>query len=258
MISLKTEAELTVMRKNGALLARILDELCAEAVVGQTTAFLNRLAERRIAEGGAEPAFPKFAGFPGAINASLNEEVVHGVPSEERRLEAGDVLSIDIGLVRDGFCVDMARTIAIGDVAPELRKLLDVGEKSLWKGIAQVRIGNRLSDVSHAVGSFVEQAGFNVVREYVGHGIGRALHEDPQIPNYGPPGRGVRLRPGMALAIEPMVKVDGLPTRVKDDRWTVVTGSGGPSVHFEHTVALTEDGVEVLTSKEVSPGARGY
>ena len=257
MIPLKTEEELAVMRENGALLATILEELCSEAVAGQSTGELNRLAEERIRACGAEPAFPKFAGFPGAINASLNDEVVHGVPSDDRRLEEGDVFSIDIGLVRGGFCADMATTIAIGEVESELQRLLAIGERSLWKGIGQVRIGNRLSDISHAVGSYVEEEGFHVVREYVGHGIGRALHEDPQIPNYGPPGRGVRLRPGMTMAIEPMVKADALPTRVKDDRWTVVTGSGGPSVHFEHTVALTENGVEVLTSKEVSLGARG-
>jgi methionyl aminopeptidase len=257
MIALKTEDELAVMRENGALLASILEELCRAAIAGETTGFLNHLAEERIRACGGEPAFPKFAGFPGAINASLNEEVVHGVPSDDRRLEEGDILSIDVGLVRDGFCADMATTIPIGEVSKEVRNLLDVGERSLWKGIEAVRIGNRLSDVSHAVGSFVEEAGFHVVREYVGHGIGRALHEDPQIPNYGPPGRGVRLQPGMAMAIEPMIKTDDLPTKVKADRWTVVTGSGGPSVHFEHTVALTEEGVEVLTSKEVSPGARG-
>ena len=244
------------MRENGAILGSILEELCAEAVVGQTTAHLDRLAERRIREHGAEPAFLKFAGFPGTINASLNEEVVHGVPSEERVLREGDLCSIDIGLVRNGFCADAATTIAIGEVDEETQRLLDVGKMSLWRGIGQVRMGNRLSDVSHAVGSFVEEAGFHVVREYVGHGIGRALHEDPQIPNYGPPGRGVRLRPGMTLAIEPMVKTDDLPTRVKDDRWTVVTGSGGLSVHFEHTVALTKHGVEVLTGKEVNPDTR--
>jgi methionyl aminopeptidase len=208
-------------------------------------------------EQGARPAFKGYEGYPATINASLNDEVVHGIPCSGRTLREGDLFSIDIGLVRDGLYVDMATTVTIGEVDEEARKLLEVGEASLWEGIGQVRIGNRLSDVSHAVGSFVEEAGFHVVREYVGHGIGRALHEDPQIPNYGPPGRGVRLRPGMTLAIEPMVKTDDLPTRVKDDQWTVVTGSGGLSVHFEHTVALTEDGVEVLTSKEVSPGARG-
>jgi len=257
MISVKTAAELDVMRENGAILAEILGELCLKAIAGETTAALDRLAERRIREAGAEPAFPKFAGFPGTINASLNEEVVHGVPSDERRLSDGDVFSIDIGLVRHGFCADMATTIAIGEVGPEARRLLSIGERSLWKGIEQVRMGNRLSDVSHAVGSFVEEAGFHVVREYVGHGIGRALHEDPQIPNYGPPGRGPRLNPGMTFAIEPMVKVDAMPTKIKEDRWTVVTGSGGLSVHFEHTVAVTEEGVEVLTSQEVNPGARG-
>jgi methionyl aminopeptidase len=257
MIALKSEAELAVLRENGRVLAGILAEVCAEAVRGRTTAFLDRLAERRVRESGGEPAFPKFAGFPGTINASLNDEVVHGVPSEERVLREGDILSIDIGLVRDGLCVDAATTIPIGAPEPDAEKLLAIGEKSLWKGIGQVRIGNRLSDISHAVGSFVEQSGFFVVREYVGHGIGRALHEDPQIPNYGPPGRGVRLRPGMVLAIEPMVKTDDLPTRIADDRWTVTTGSGGLSVHFEHTVALTEEGPEVLTSKEVRPGARG-
>jgi len=257
MIALKSRREIDILRENGHLLGEVLDELCAEAGDGRTTAELDRLAERRIRAAGGEPAFPKFAGFPGTINASLNDEIVHGVPSDERTLRTGDVFSIDIGLVRDGFCADMATTIPIGDVPEETRKLLDVGEKSLWKGIEQVRIGNRLSDVSHAVGSFVEEAGFYVVREYVGHGIGRALHEDPQIPNYGPPGRGVRLRPGMVFAIEPMVKTDDLPTRVADDRWTVLTASGGLSVHFEHTVALTEEGLEVLTSKEVRPGARG-
>jgi len=257
MISLKSPSELDVMRKNGAILASILEELREKAVPGQTTAFLDRLAEQRVRECGGEPAFPKFAGFPGTINASLNDEVVHGVPTEDRRLEEGDVFSIDIGLVREGFVVDAAITIPIGAVSEEAAKLLAVGEMSLWKGIGQVRMGNRLSDVSHAVGSFVEEAGFHVVREYVGHGVGRALHEDPQIPNYGPPGRGPRLSPGMTLAIEPMVKTDDLPTRVRDDRWTVVTASGGLSVHFEHTVAVTEEGAEVLTSKEVSPGARG-
>jgi methionyl aminopeptidase len=257
MIALKTVAELEIMRQNGAVLASILQELCEAAVPGQTTGFLDRLAEKRIRESGGEPAFPKFAGFPGAINASLNDEVVHGIPTDDRRLRRGDVFSIDIGLVRRGFCADAATTIPIGEVAPEVKRLLDVGEMSLWKGIEQVRIGNRLSDVSHAIGSYVEEAGFHVVREYVGHGIGRALHEDPQIPNYGPPGRGVRLCAGMTFAIEPMVKIDALPTAVREDRWTVVTGSGGLSVHYEHTVALTEEGVEVLTCKEVSSDARG-
>jgi len=256
MIELKTPTEIEILRENGRILCSILQELCSEASAGVTTSFLDRLAERRIREYGGEPAFPKFAGFPGTINASLNEEVVHGVPSEERFLQDGDILSIDIGLIRDGFCVDMATTVAVGNASPETQRLLEVGEASLWKGIGQVRIGKRLSDISHAIGSFVEEAAYHVVREYVGHGIGRSLHEDPQIPNYGPPGRGVRLRPGMVLAIEPMVKTDDQPTRVAGDRWTVITASGGLSVHFEHTVALTAEGAEVLTSGEVNSGAR--
>jgi len=259
MIPIKTPSELAVMRENGRVLAGILDELCELAVAGTTTASLDRHAESRIRAFGGEPAFPKFANYPATINASLNHEVVHGVPSEERVLEDGDLFSIDIGMYRDGFCVDMATTVPVGEVTEDARRLLDVGEASLWNAVGAVKIGNRLSDVSHAIGSTVKATGFFVVREWVGHGIGRALHEDPQIPNYGPPGRGVRLRPGMTLAIEPMVKVDDLPTRIAEDRWTVVTASGGLSVHFEHTVALTETGVEVLTSnKEVSPDARGH
>jgi len=249
MIALKTPAELAIMRENGRLLADILDVLCEKAHPGVSTAALDRLAEDRVRACGAEPAFRLFAGFPGTINASLNEEIVHGVPTEARTVSEGDLLSIDIGLVRDGFCSDMARTIAVGTVSQEVRRLLEVGERSLWEGIERVRIGNRLSDVSHAIGAYVEQAGYHVVREYVGHGIGRKLHEDPQIPNYGPSGRGVRLRPGMVFAIEPMVKTDSLPTVVLSDGWTVVTASGGLSVHFEHTVAVTEDGCDVLTRR---------
>ncbi len=247
MISIKTEEELVVMRENGRLLAEILEELVAEVRPGRSTAFFNRLAAEKIAARGAESAFDRLAGFPGVINASLNEEVVHGVPSDERLLRSGDLFSIDIGMVRDGFCVDMATTVAVGPVGETARRLLVVGEQSLWEGIKEARIANRLSDVSHAIGAYVESQGFHVVREYVGHGIGRELHEDPQIPNYGPPGRGVRLRAGMTLAVEPMVKVDDQPTCVRDDQWTVVTATGGLSVHFEHTIAVTRDGVEVLT-----------
>jgi methionyl aminopeptidase len=247
MIPLKSRAEISIMRENGLLLAGILAELRREVQPGRSTAFFDRLAGAKIRECGGESAFDRLAGFPGVINASINDEVVHGVPSDQRLLQEGDVFSIDIGMIRNGFCVDMAVTVPVGEVSDEARRLLGVGEESLWEGIKWVRIGNRLSDVSHAIGAYVESEGYYVVKEYVGHGIGRALHEDPQIPNYGPPGRGVRLQAGMALAIEPMVKVDPLATRVLEDRWTVVTGSGGLSVHFEHTVALTEDGVEVLT-----------
>jgi methionyl aminopeptidase len=247
MISLKTSAEIEVLRVNGCLLARILDTLRGEVRPGRTTAFFDRLAEELVIGAGARPAFKGYNGYPATINASINDEVVHGIPSERRTLHDGDLFSIDIGLVRDDLYVDMAVTVPVGDVDEAARRLLDVGEGSLWEGIKQVKIGNRLSDVSNAIGAFVERNGFHVVKEYVGHGIGRALHEDPQIPNFGPPGHGVRLKPGMAFAIEPMVKVDPLPTHVREDRWTVVTESGGLSVHFEHTVVLTAAGAVVVT-----------
>jgi methionyl aminopeptidase len=248
MIPLKSASDIGIMRENGDALGRILRALCREIRPGRTTAYYDRLAEELIRDCDGRPAFKGYQGYPAAINASINDEVVHGIPSNDRRLRNGDVFSIDIGLVRDGLYVDAATTVAVGDeVGGEALRLLEVGERSLWEGIEQVTIGNRLSDISHAIGSFVTAEGFHVVREYVGHGIGRALHEDPQIPNYGPPGTGVRLKPGMSFAIEPMVKTDPLPTRVKADNWTVVTGSGGLSVHFEHTVVLTEDGAIVVT-----------
>ncbi|MFC2105075.1 type I methionyl aminopeptidase [Candidatus Bipolaricaulota bacterium] len=247
MIALKTPAELSVMQENGAVLARILSAVCAEVHVGRSTLFFDEMAESLIREAGGEPSFKGYHGYPASINASINEEVVHGIPCSERKLEEGDVFSIDIGLVRDGLHVDMATTLPVGEIDEIARRMLEVGERSLWEGIEQVKIGNRLSDISHAIGTFVEAAGFHVVKEYVGHGIGKAMHEDPQIPNYGPPGHGTRLRSGMALAIEPMIKIDSLPTQVQPDRWTVVTGSGGLSVHFEHTIVLTEDRAIVVT-----------
>jgi methionyl aminopeptidase len=247
MIALKTAAELSIMQENGCLLARILLALCEEVHSGRSTLFFDDMAESLIREAGAVPSFKGYHGYPATINASINDEVVHGIPSAQRKLEEGDVFSIDIGLVRDGLHVDMARTVAVGQIDETARRMLDIGERSLWEGIEQVKIGNRLSDISHAIGSYVEAAGFHVVKEYAGHGIGRALHEDPQIPNYGPPGHGIRLRTGMALAIEPMIKIDSLPIKVQADRWTVVTGSGGLSVHFEHTIVLTEGGAVVVT-----------
>jgi len=247
MIALKTQTQIDIMVENGRLLARILDALCDEIRPGQSTEYYDRLAEEMMIAEGAVPAFKGYQGYPATINASLNDEVVHGIPSSDRALHEGDLFSIDIGLVRDEMYVDMATTVAIGEVKDEALRLLQIGESSLWRGIKQVKIGNRLSDISHAIGSFVEAEGFHVVKEFVGHGIGTALHEDPQIPNFGPPGHGVRLAPGMAFAIEPMVKLDPLPTRIREDKWTVVTGSGGLSVHFEHTVVLTDNGAVVVT-----------
>jgi len=247
MIALKTPAEVSIMQENGCLLARILSAVCGEIRPGRSTLFFDEMAESLIREAGGVPSFKGYSGYPATINASINEEVVHGIPSSERKLKEGDVFSIDIGLVRDGLHVDMATTVPVGQIDEVAQRILNVGERSLWEGIEQVKIGNRLSDISHAIGSYVEAAGFYVVKEYVGHGIGKALHEDPQIPNYGPPGHGIRLRTGMALAIEPMIKVDSLPTQVQKDRWTVVTGSGGLSVHFEHTIVLTGSGAIVVT-----------
>lgn len=247
MIAIKSEQEIAVLRANGRLLAGVLAEVTTAAQEGVSTLELDELAERRIREAGAEPAFKGYRGYPATLCTSINEEVVHGIPSRERILEAGDLLSVDVGLEKDGLFVDMATTVLIGAADPVAQKLVEVTERSLWEGIRQVTMGKRLSDVSHAIGSYVEREGFYVVREYVGHGIGRKLHEDPQIPNYGPPGQGPRLKPGMVLAIEPMVKVDPEPTKLKTDDWTVTTGSGGPAAHFEHTVLVTENGAEVLT-----------
>jgi len=247
MIAIKSEQEITILRANGKLLAGVLAEVAAAAREGVSTFELDELAEQRIREAGAEPAFKGYRGYPATLCTSINEQVVHGIPSRDRILSRGDLLSVDVGLEKDGLFVDMATTVAIGTTDPSALRLLEITEQSLWEGISQVTMGNRLSDVSHAIGSYVEREGFYVVREYVGHGIGRKLHEDPQIPNYGPPGQGPRLKPGMVLAIEPMVKVDPEPTKLETDDWTVTTGSGGLAAHFEHTVLVTENDAEVLT-----------
>ncbi len=247
MIIVKTPAEIAIMRKNGALLASVLDAVCAKVAPGTSTAALDRLAEGLIKRAGAQPAFKGYSGYPATLCTSINEEIVHGIPAEGRILKDGDIISLDIGLVKNGFYSDMATTVPVGEISPAAERLLSVTRESLWRGIKQVKIGNRLSDISHTIGSYVESEGFFVVKEYVGHGIGRSLHEDPQIPNYGPPGHGPRLQVGMVFAIEPMVKTDPDPTRVLDDGWTVVTARGGLAAHFEHTVALTETGVDVLT-----------
>ena len=217
MIALKTRSELTVMRENGQTLAAILAEVCRQAVPGKSTAFLDEMAEDLLRQAGAKPAFKGYRGYPATICASLNEEVVHGIPTRTRILREGDILSVDIGLLRDGLYSDTAMTVAVGEIDEQTRHLLRVTEASLWCGIEQVTLGNRLSDISHAIGSYIEREGLHVVKEYVGHGIGRDLHEDPQIPNYGPPGNGPRLQAGMVFAIEPMVKNDPDPTMVLDD-----------------------------------------
>ncbi len=247
MIPLKTPSEIETLRENGKRLAWVLETLREKVVPEVDTASLDRIAEELIRAAGAEPAFKGYRGYPASICTSINNEVVHGIPSPRRRVHEGDILSIDIGLVRDGLYADAATTVPVGAISDVARHLLAVTEEGLWQGIGRATIGSRLSDVSNAIGSYVESEGLYVVTEYVGHGIGRQLHEDPQIPNYGAPGRGPRLQRGMVLAIEPMVKTDPEPTRVLDDEWTVVTGDGGLAAHFEHTIALTETGADVLT-----------
>lgn len=234
------------MREAGRLVARLLLELERRIRPGVTTQELDRFAEEFIRAAGGTPSFKGYRGFPASICTSVNEEVVHGIPGP-RRLEEGDIISIDVGVWLQGYHSDGARTYPVGEIDPEGRRLLEVTERALYAGIAQARPGNRVSDISHAVQQVVEAAGFSVVREFVGHGIGRRIHEDPQVPNFGPPGRGPRLRPGMTLAVEPMVNEGGPEVVLKEDRWTAVTVDGRRSAHFEHTVAITEDGPAILS-----------
>ena len=234
------------MRKAGRMVAEILEMLKARIQPGVTTLELDRLAEAQCKKWKARPAFKGYGGFPFTICASPNEQVVHGFPNQQP-LEEGDIISIDFGLIIDGFHGDSAVTVPVGDIDPTTRRLLEVTKESLDLGIAAAQPGARLSDISHAVQARVEEDHFSVVREFVGHGIGRQLHEDPQIPNYGPPARGPKLKPGMTLAIEPMVNIGVPGVKVLDDGWTAVTIDGRRSAHFEHTIAVTEDGPEILT-----------
>ncbi len=244
------------MRENGTVLARIVKVLRSNIKPGVTTADLDSIAAELIREEGAIAAFNGYRGFPATICASINEEIVHGIPSSKRVLQDGDIISIDIGLFRNSLYADMAVTVPVGEVSLQARKLISTTQAALLQGINQVKIGNQVSDISHAIGRCIEEAGFFPVKEYVGHGIGRELHEDPAIPNYGAPKEGVMLSLGMVLALEPMVKVDSLPTRVLADGWTVVTASGGLSAHYEHMVAVTENGADVLTEIELLPNDR--
>ena len=246
MIELKNANQLDRMRKAGRIVAETHALIRELAKPGITTLELDRMAEDYIRAQGAIPAFKGYNGFPGTLCTSVNEQVVHGIPGL-RRLESGDIISIDCGAVIDGYFGDAAVTLPIGEVSEDLQKLLRVTEESLMLGIAQAKVGNRLYDVSYAVQTHVETNGFSVVRDYVGHGIGRAMHEDPQIPNFGKPGRGPRLEIGMALAIEPMVNMGTYEVQTLEDHWTVVTKDNRPSAHFEHTVAITENGLEILT-----------
>jgi len=242
----KSRAEIEQMRLAGQLVARVLEELRGLVRPGVTTAELDAVAERRIREAGGVPAFKGYHGFPATICASVNEQVIHGIPSS-RALVEGDILSIDLGAIVGGYHGDAAVTLPVGRIADRAMDLLRVTEEALYKGIEQARVGARLLDIGHAVQRHVEAHGFSVVREFVGHGIGVAMHEEPQIPNFGDPGRGPRLTEGMALAIEPMINLGKAAVKVLDDGWTAVTRDGSLSAHFEHTVVVTASGPEILT-----------
>ncbi len=236
------------MRHSGRIVRQVLDEVRSMVAPGVTTMDLERAAEKKIAELGAKPAFKGYYDYPCVLCTSVNEEIVHGIPSEKRALKEGDIVSIDCGVVLDGYYGDAAITVPVSDaVKPELRKLLTVTEESLYRGIDQVLIGNSVGDVGAAVQEHVEANGFSVVREFVGHGIGTRLHEEPQVPNFGARGHGAKLREGMVLAIEPMVNYGKPETRVLGDKWTAVTVDGSFSAHFEHCVAVTKDGPVILT-----------
>ncbi len=250
MIVCKSAAEIAQMRAANELVANVLAELSGMVAPGVTTADLDAAAERLVRAGGAEPAFKGYRGYPCTLCASVNEQVVHGIPSA-RALVEGDIISLDMGVKLNGFYGDSAVTVPVGRVSQEAETLLRVTRESLHKGIEQVRLGGRISDIGHAIQEHVEAHGFTVVREFVGHGIGAALHEDPQIANYGEPGRGPRLAEGMVLAIEPMVNVGRPAVKVLADGWTAVTKDGSLSAHFEHTVAVTKSGPLVLTQRTV-------
>src|SRR5579863_3789043 len=254
MVICKSTAELEKMHRAGLLVWEALEEMRAMVRPGVTTKELDEFAEAYSAEHRARPAFKGYRGYPGSVCTSINQEVVHGIPSQSRRVREGDILSMDFGVELEGYFGDAALTVPVGKVSPAREKLLRVTRESLERAIEKVRPGNRLGDVSAAVQSWVEQNGFSVVREFVGHGIGTRMHEDPQLPNYGTPGQGARLQEGMVLAIEPMVNTGGPAVRVLDDDWTAVTADGSDSAHFEHTVAVTKNGPWILTRPKEASG----
>jgi methionyl aminopeptidase len=248
MIQIKSEPEVAKMRAAGLVVARTLEVLRGAVAPGMTSADLDAIAEQHIRDEGATPSFKGYHGFPATICASVNDEIVHGIPGR-RVLREGDIISIDCGAIVDGWHGDAAVTVPVGEVAPELLGLMEVCEQALWHGLAAARLGGRLTDISHAIESSVRSRGeYGIVEEYVGHGIGTEMHQDPQVPNYGRPGRGPKLRKGLVLAVEPMVNLGSRRTRLLADGWTVVTADGSPSAHFEHTFTVTDSGPWVLTA----------
>ena len=250
MIEVKNDSELQKMREAGKVTAAVLKLMTELVKPGISTLELDAAAEKTIRSFGATPLFLGYYGFPGTICASVNEEVVHGIPKKDRILKSGDIISIDTGARLDGFCSDAAITLGVGEVSDEAQRLMDVTKKSLYKAIGQVKPGKRLGDVEHAVETFAKQNGVGVVRDYCEHGIGRNMHEEPSIPNFGKPGTGPLLEKGMVLAIEPMLTAGTYRVRELDDGWTVVTADGKYAAHFEHTVAVTANGSEIFTAFE--------
>ncbi len=246
MIVYKSEAEIEMMRKSSQIVARILSELKQMIRPGLETRELDLYAERRARELGAIPAFKGYRGYPASLCVSINEEIVHGIPSS-RRLKEGDIVSLDFGVVYEGFYGDAALTVPVGKVSEQALRLIEVAEKAFFSGLNELKAGNRLSDVSAAIQKEVEAAGFSVIRAFVGHGIGRSLHEEPQVPNFGLPGHGPKLKEGLTLAIEPMIAAGHWEVEILEDGWTAVTRDRSLSAHYEHTVALTDRGVEILT-----------
>lgn len=247
MITYRSPQEIAKIRASAQLAAATVAYLAPMIEPGVTTAALDRAAEAYIRKHGGLPAFKGYRGFPATLCTSINEEVVHGIPSKKRQLCEGDIIGIDCGAIVDGYYGDHAVTFAIGAIAEEVQTLLYVTRQALEAGIAQARIGNHLSDISHAIQTFAEQRGYAVVKAFVGHGIGTALHEEPQVPNFGPPGRGPRLRAGMVLALEPMLNMGTCAVQILSDNWTVVTADGRLSAHFEHTITVAEDGGMILS-----------
>ena len=246
-ILIKTAAEIEKMRRSGVALHQVFEAIRPSILPGVSTMDLDKIAAAKMDELHAIPAFKGYHGFPAVLCASINDEVVHGIPSDKRILTEGDIISIDCGVFVDGFCSDSAVTYAVGTPSAATQKLLDVTQEALERAIQQARVGGRLGDISATVQEICEAEGYGVVREFVGHGIGKSMHEDPQVPNYGTRGKGPRLKAGMVLAIEPMINAGGAGVKVLPDGWTTLTVDGSISAHFEHTVAITKDGPRVLT-----------
>lgn len=247
MIICRSVAEIEKLRRSGRIVRQVLAEIREQVRPGITTLDLERFVVRRLKELGTRPAFKGYRGYPCCLCASVNEEVIHGIPTESRVLKEGDIVSLDMGVVQDGYYGDSAITVPVGEISEPAQRLLKVTEEALELALDKVRLGNRLGDVSATVQQHAEKNGYSVVREFVGHGIGKAMHEEPQVPNFGQPGHGPLLKPGMVFAVEPMINAGGAAVRVLDDNWTAVTVDGKLSAHFEHMVAVTRNGPDVLT-----------